>query len=145
MDNKNNRKNKMNLVVTWPSNTFTIEELNNLNPEFKNITLRVRLKKAVEDKQVQEVAYIHNGKGRPKILFACSPVTESHVFEARDRNATTKDGISLTVVEVNKHLKSLNEEINIGNVTYKKNDPPIEEPFSEKPTLDSVMRKYSSV
>ena len=38
---KTDRKNKTNLTVNWPKNIFTIEELNQKNPEFVNITLRV--------------------------------------------------------------------------------------------------------
>jgi len=77
--------NKTNLVVTWPTNVFSIEELNNANPEFVNITLRVRLKKAIDNGQVGEVGYLHNGKGRPRVVLACTPITDQHIIEAKNR------------------------------------------------------------
>ena len=97
---KTDRKNKTNLVVTWPTNLFTIEELNNANPEFVNITLRVRLKNAIMDGKVSEVGYLHNGKGRPRVVLACTPVTEQHVLEAKNRGCVLKDGINVSVVNI---------------------------------------------
>lgn len=97
---KTDRKNKTNLVVTWPTNVFTIEELNNANPDFVNITLRVRLKNAIDDGLVGEVGYLHNGKGRPRIVLACTPITDKHILEAKNRGCVLKDGISVSVVNI---------------------------------------------
>ncbi len=117
MKYKQIRKNNMNLFVNWPKNTFTIEELNDQNSEFKNITLRVRLKNAINENKVQEIAYIHNGKGRPRKLFACNPITEEHIREASDRNAKTKDGFSFKVIDVQKNqLEELKTNVTINTV-----------------------------
>ena len=97
---KTDRKNKTNLVVTWPTNVFTIEELNNANPDFVNITLRVRLKKAIDNGQVGEVGYLHNGKGRPRVVLACTPITQSHITEAKNRGCVLKDGLNVNVVNI---------------------------------------------
>lgn len=97
---KTDRKNKTNLVVTWPTNVFTIEELNNANKDFVNITLRVRLKKAIDNGQVGEVGYLHNGKGRPRVVLACTPITNEHITEAKNRGCVLKDGISVNVVNI---------------------------------------------
>ncbi len=97
---KTDRKNKTNLVVTWPTNVFTIEELNNANPEFVNITLRVRLKNAIMDGKVTEVGYLHNGKGRPRVVLACTPINDQHILEAKNRGCVLKDGVNVSVVNI---------------------------------------------
>jgi len=97
---KTDRKNKTNLVVLWPTNIFTIEELNNANPDFVNITLRVRLKKAIDNGEVGEVGYLHNGKGRPRVVLACTPITQNHITEAKNRGCVLKDGLNVNVVNI---------------------------------------------
>jgi hypothetical protein len=98
---KTDRKNKTNLTVNWPKNIFTIEELNQTNPDFVNITLRVRLKKAIADNAVAEVGYLHNGKGRPRLVLACAPITQEHIAEAKSKGVVLKDGLSVNVLTVN--------------------------------------------
>ena len=80
---KTERKNKTNQVVKWPTSYFTIESLNKQNSDFVNITLRVRLNTAIEDKKVVSIGVIHAGKGRPKLAFACAPVDSSVIESAR--------------------------------------------------------------
>jgi len=82
---KTDRKNKTNLTVTWPSNDtyFGVSELTNLNKDFIAITLRVRLKNALDEGVVTQIGTVHGGKGRPKLAFAMSPVTETAVTAAR--------------------------------------------------------------
>ena len=82
---KTNRKNKTNLTVNWPSNDtyFGVSELTNLNKDFIAITLRVRLKNALDEGVVTQIGTVHGGKGRPKLAFAMSPVTETAVTAAR--------------------------------------------------------------
>jgi hypothetical protein len=82
---KTDRKNKTNLTVIWPSNDtyFGVSELSNLNSDFIAITLRVRLKNALDEGVVTQIGTVHGGKGRPKLAFAMSPVTEAAVTAAR--------------------------------------------------------------
>ena len=82
---KTDRKNKTNLTVTWPSNDtyFGVSELANLNSDFIAITLRVRLKNALDEGVVTQIGTVHGGKGRPKLAFAMIPVTETAVTAAR--------------------------------------------------------------
>ena len=82
---KTDRKNKTNLTVTWPSNDtyFGVSELTALNSDFISITLRVRLKNALDEGVVTQIGTVHGGKGRPKLAFAMSPVTEAAVTAAR--------------------------------------------------------------
>jgi len=90
---KTNRKNKTNLTVTWPSadKYFTIADLMETNKEFIPITLRVRLKNAIDDGTVVESGTIHGGKGRPKLAFAMNPVTEDVLATARQAEVVLHD------------------------------------------------------
>jgi hypothetical protein len=90
---KTNRKNKTNLTVTWPSadKYFTIVDLMETNKEFIPITLRVRLKNAIDDGTVVEIGTIHGGKGRPKLAFAMNPVTEDVLATARQAEVVLHD------------------------------------------------------
>jgi len=118
---KTDRKNKTNLVVTWPTNLFSIEELNNANSDFVNITLRVRLKKAIDNGQVGEVGYLHNGKGRPRVVLACTPITEQHIIEAKNRGCLIKDGLNINVVKIDNKVVETTpvvvENVSTENVT----------------------------
>ena len=71
------KKNKTNQQVTWPTATlFTIKELHRLNPKFIEITLRVRLTKAIEGGKVAEIGSVPGEKGRPQKVFSLTPVTQ---------------------------------------------------------------------
>lgn len=97
---KTDRKNKTNLTVKWPKNIFTIKELNAENPEFVEITLRVRLKKAIESGEVSEMGVLHNGKGRPTIMFVCGNPTADHIEEAKSREVILKEGLTIGVAKI---------------------------------------------
>lgn len=97
---KTDRKNKTNLTINWPTNTFTIKELNDANPEFVEITLRVRLKKAIETGEVNEMGVLHNGKGRPTIVFVHGTPTQAHIDELSSREVILKDSMTINVMKV---------------------------------------------
>jgi len=84
--NKTDRKNKTNLAVIWPENgkLFTIKELwKDLNKDFVEITLRVRLDKAIKkDKTVAIIGYKNVGKGRPQMILAMNPITQDLLDKA---------------------------------------------------------------
>jgi hypothetical protein len=90
---KTDRKNKTNLTVTWPSNDtyFGVSELTNLNKDFIAITLRVRLKNALDEGVVTQIGTVHGGKGRPKLAFVMSPVTEAAITSARSAGVVLVD------------------------------------------------------
>ena len=90
---KTDRKNKTNLTVIWPSNDtyFGVSELSNLNSDFIAITLRVRLKNALDEGVVTQIGTVHGGKGRPKLAFAMSPVTEAAITSARSAGVVLVD------------------------------------------------------
>jgi hypothetical protein len=116
---KTDRKNKTNLTVKWPTNTFTIKELNEANPDFVEITLRVRLKKAIETGEVNEMGVLHNGKGRPTIVFVCGTPTQAHIDEAKSREVILKDSMTVNVLSVETTKPSTNDKVIVFNVDSK--------------------------
>jgi len=90
---KTDRKNKTNLTVTWPSNDtyFGVSDLTALNSDFISITLRVRLKNALDDGSVSQIGTVHGGKGRPKLAFVMNPVTEAAINAARTAGVMLSD------------------------------------------------------
>lgn len=97
---KTDRKNKTNLTVTWPSNIFTIKELNAQNTDFVEITLRVRMKKAMESGEITDIGVLHNGKGRPTLVFVYGTPTKEHIEEAKSRQVILKDISSVNVIKI---------------------------------------------
>jgi hypothetical protein len=97
---KTDRKNKTNLTVTWPSNIFTIKELNAQNPEFVEITLRVRMKKAMETGEITDIGVLHNGKGRPTLVFVHGTPTKEHIEEAKSRQVILKNVSTINVIKI---------------------------------------------
>lgn len=92
--NKTDRKNKTNLVLNWPAhgNLFTIKDLLAANPEFKEITLRVRVDKAVKKENVVVVVgYKNVGKGRPTMILTMAPVTQKMLDAAYDSGIQPPD------------------------------------------------------
>ena len=70
---KTPRKNKTNLQINWPTETefWTVKNLLARNPQFVEITLRVRLSNAI--KKHNTVAVIGdkmNSHGRPEMVMA---------------------------------------------------------------------------
>jgi hypothetical protein len=120
---KTDRKNKTNLTVTWPSNVFTIKELNANNPEFVEITLRVRMKKAMESGEITEIGVLHNGKGRPTLVFVYGTPTKEHIEEAKSRQVILKDASTVNIIKITNmpttvdifDRKSTETKINVSN------------------------------
>jgi hypothetical protein len=65
---KTDRKNKTNLTVTWPS-----------NDTYFGVSV------------VTQIGTVHGGKGRPKLAFAMSPVTEAAITSARSAGVVLVD------------------------------------------------------
>jgi hypothetical protein len=120
---KTDRKNKTNQTVTWPSNVFTIKELNANNPEFVEITLRVRMKKAMESGEITEIGVLHNGKGRPTLVFVYGTPTKEHIEEAKSRQVILKDASTVNIIKITNmpttvdifDRKSTETKINVSN------------------------------
>lgn len=91
--NKNIEKINTKKEVKWPTTQyFTIDDLIVLNTQFVLITLRVRLTKAIEeDGKVAEIGSIPGGKGRPKKVFAFTPVTKDVLDKAESNGINLVD------------------------------------------------------
>jgi hypothetical protein len=99
---KTQRKNKTRQVIAWPSHDsyFTIDSLVETNPHMltssgSDITLRVRLNKAISDENLVAIVGQKNcGKGRPQLVFAMRPVKQTAIDKAK------ADGISLDMPKI---------------------------------------------
>lgn len=111
---KTNRKNKINQMVNWPKNIFTIEELHAHNSDFIEITLRDHIKKARANNLVNEVGQLHNGKGRPRLVFVYGVITQDHIAEAKSRGVILKDELSVNVMSI--HPTSENKSVIVDKV-----------------------------
>lgn len=65
---KTTKKNA--LTIEWPSTHFTIDDVQSKYPTVVNITLRFRVKKAIENKEIVTIGKIKPAIGRPKLVFA---------------------------------------------------------------------------
>ena len=107
---KTQRKNKTNQVINWPSadNYFTIDSLTKTNEHMltggkgSDITLRVRLMKHVKGdgtpKTVDAIGTFNTGKGRPQLVFAMRPVTQSALDKAKKDNVMLSNQSELVPV-----------------------------------------------
>jgi len=101
---KTDRKNMTNQVVTWPSadTYFSVESLLGNNSHIKAITLRVKLNKSIEDGTVSRLGTIHGGKGRPKVAYAMSPVSDKALESARSNEVLLEERYStVNVMNIN--------------------------------------------
>ncbi len=101
--------NKNKHDITWPKDTaFTIAELWEINSGFKNITLRVRLANAIADGTVVELGNITGCQGRPKKVFAVTPVTQHVIDNSNLTNVHLQDTYQnlVTVMNVNSEHKT---------------------------------------
>ena len=88
--------------MKYPSNNeyFTIKSLWAINPDFVEITLRVRLKKAIEEeKTVVEIGCKNTGNGRPIKAFAMTPVNPL-VLEKAKTDGIMLQSMTLPVIQV---------------------------------------------
>lgn len=80
-----------NKTVKWPSSLFFDfkTDMVNENPLFIDITLRTRLMQAIKDGKVAEVGSVAGSHGRPRKMYALTPVTSETLDKAE------ADGITL--------------------------------------------------
>ena len=109
MNKKTERKNKTNQIVSWPTHDeyFTIDNLIKANQHMitssgSDITLRVRLADAITKKKtVAAVGTLNCGKGRPKLAFAMTPVTQTALDKAKSDGIMLIDDTKLvTIMEI---------------------------------------------
>jgi len=102
-------KNKMNKPLSLPEGTFTLDDVRNMNPNFIDITMRSRISKEIEKYNLEHIADINGGRGRPKMLLVKTPVLQKHIDEAIAKNAVVRPSVTVTVAEVtDTHLPNEN-------------------------------------
>jgi hypothetical protein len=70
MSNTNKTSKKSIVTIDWPTSHFTIDDVQSKYPNVVNITLRFRVKKATENKEIVTIGKIKPAIGRPKLVFA---------------------------------------------------------------------------
>jgi hypothetical protein len=81
MANKKTRKN--NAVVEWPENThFTIKDMFVKYPDFVKITIRFRIKRGLENKEIVVIGKMKPEIGRPQLVFAKTNPSQEVLTEA---------------------------------------------------------------
>jgi hypothetical protein len=100
--NKTNRKNKTNQVVSWPTSHFTIRQLwQEHNPHFPaEITIRDRLTKAIAANLIDRIGTIHIKMGRPTLVFAAMPITEDVLTAAKSSGVTLNEKYGPPIVPI---------------------------------------------
>jgi hypothetical protein len=81
---KTNRKNNTNQIVSWPTGWFTVDSLLTDNSTFKMITLRSHLSAARNERTVVALGTLKPSKGRPKLVFSTTPVSNETIASAND-------------------------------------------------------------
>lgn len=112
---KTQRKNKTKQVIAWPSNDdyFTVKSLVAMNPHMltsapkpSDITLRVRLNKAINDENlVAVIGHKNSGKGRPELVFAMKPVKQTAIDKAKSDNIIIDVPKLTTVVDISQQQR----------------------------------------
>lgn len=70
MSTKAAKTKKVGLVIEWPTTHFTTDDIQQKYPNVINITLRFRVKKAIENKELVTIGKIKPAIGRPRIVYA---------------------------------------------------------------------------
>ena len=79
---------KNNVAIEWPSNThFTMNDLFKKYPNFVEITLRFRVKRGLEQKDIVTIGKVKPAIGRPQLVFAKANPTKELI------EAATKAGV----------------------------------------------------
>lgn len=104
MSNKTNTPKtvKKNLVaIEWPTGHFTVDDVQKKYPDIINITLRFRVKKALESKDIVTIGKIKPAIGRPKLVFARANPSAELLEAAKSTGVILpEDTTSVPVAEV---------------------------------------------
>lgn len=112
MSNKTNKTSKKNtLTIDWPTSHFTIDDVQGRYPDVVNITLRFRVKRAVENKEIIPIGKIKPAIGRPKLVFARANPSKELIDSAKAAGVLFSDepkaAITVAEVKTEKKLKTV--------------------------------------
>jgi hypothetical protein len=100
---------KSTLNIEWPKSFFTIQDIQNEHPGAKNITIRFRINKALEENKIAYIGKNPSKVGRPTIVFSSVPVNEDVLSEAVNAGVILDESFEDKVVVVAKVYKSETE------------------------------------
>jgi hypothetical protein len=110
---KTQRKNKTKQVISWPSTDtyFTIEGLiasnqHMLTSSGSDITLRVRLTRAIGENAVAEIGQRNSGKGRPQKIYSMRPVKQSAIDKAIAEGASIDVPRIMPIMEITPSIQT---------------------------------------
>lgn len=114
MSNKTNKTSKKNsVIIDWPTSHFTIDDVwQKIGAEstMPNITLRFRVKKAVENKEIVAIGKIKPAIGRPKLVFARANPSKELLEAAKAAGVISNDvlaAVPVAEVKADKKTKSV--------------------------------------
>ena len=113
---------KEKLTIVWPSTHFTIKDIQSQHPTAKNITLRFRINRAIEDGVIAYIGKNEATQGRPTIVFAPCPVEDIILRDAVNGGVILDEKYQphiVTVAQIRGDLSSevseVNEKVKISN------------------------------
>jgi hypothetical protein len=97
--NKTNTKNnnKVRSNIEWPESHFTIEDVQSKYPDAVNITLRFRVKKAEEAKEIVLIGKIKPAIGRPRKVYTRANPSKEVLENARNAGVISMESVKTTV------------------------------------------------
>ena len=107
MSNTNKTSKKNALTIEWPTSHFTIDDVQGKYPDVVNITLRFRVKKAMENKEIVTIGKIKPAIGRPKLVFARANPSKELIEAAKAAGVISSDAVAaVAVAEVKSDKKA---------------------------------------
>jgi hypothetical protein len=94
---KNNKTNKSQTNIEWPEGHFTIEDIQVKYPDAVNITLRFRVKKAEEKKEIVLIGKVKPAIGRPRKVYAKANPSKELLAAATAAGVISLDSTKATV------------------------------------------------
>jgi hypothetical protein len=100
---------KSKTPIVWPEGHFTIDQVQTSHPDMVNITLRFRVKKATENGEIATIGRLKPAIGRPKLVFAKTPVTEDVIKAAYATGVLPPldDSTRVPVINVKQSVKAV--------------------------------------
>ena len=108
MNNNNKTSKKNSFVIEWPTSHFTIDDIQGKYPDAVNITLRFRVKQAVEKQDVMVIGKIKPAIGRPRLVFSRSNPSKELLEAAKAAGviSASEPLTTFSVAEVNTDKKN---------------------------------------
>jgi len=75
---------------------FTLFDVFALNPDAKEITLRFKVSKLIESKEIHELGYLPRPVGRPRKIFTQNNISKALLDAAKRENIVIKEGITVS-------------------------------------------------